>query len=195
MSDKYKEDLRIVRTRAMLCKSFFELLETTPYEKISVIDICNNAMIHRATFYNHFDDKEHLLEYAIDEIKEELFNKTIKNEKYNSPKDMYMSLISQVIDFIEEYRSKILIIINNNSRDKVTGILQTSIKRSIKYLTSKNIYKAEFSLPANVVIEFLTGGITNLGLSWLVAENPCSKEELLHYFNILLNEKIYIKNN
>lgn len=193
MSDEYKEDLRIIRTRKMLCKSLFELLETTPYEKISVIDICEHAMVHRATFYNHFEDKEHLLEYAIDEIKEELFNKTIETEKYSSPKSMYMSLISKVTDFIEENKAKILIIINNNSRDKITGLLQTAIKRSISYLTSKNVYKAEFTLPAKVVVEFLTGGITNLGLSWLLSDKPCSKEELLHYFDILLSEELYLK--
>lgn len=193
MKDEYREDLRIVRTRTLLSKSLFELLEKHPYEKISVIDICNNAMVHRATFYNHFEDKEHLLEYSIDEIKEELFNKTIENEKYKTPKDMYMSLIREVIDYVIQNKNKLLLMINNNNKDKLTGLLLTTIKRSIGYLTSKNEYKTQFSLPNQAVIDFVTGGVTNLGLSWLLAEKPCSKEELLDYFDILLNEKIYLK--
>ena len=62
MKEEYKEDLRIVRTRKLLSTALFDLLESTPYEKISVMDICEKAMVHRATFYNHFEDKEHLLE-------------------------------------------------------------------------------------------------------------------------------------
>ena len=192
--DDYKEDLRIVRTRVLLSKALFELLETTPFEKISVMDICEKAMVHRATFYNHFTDKEDLLEYSIDEIKESLFNATVKKETYTTSKEMYMSLISKVIDFVDENRKQFLLILNINSFEKITGLLLTTIKRSIRYLTSKNQYKESYALPTNVVIDFLSGGITNLGLNWLQASNPCSKEELLGYFDILLNEKVYIKN-
>lgn len=191
--DDYKEDLRIVRTRVLLSKALFELLETTPFEKISVMDICEKAMVHRATFYNHFTDKEDLLEYSIDEIKESLFNATVKKETYTTSKEMYMSLISKVIDFVDENRKQFLLILNINSFEKITGLLLTTIKRSIRYLTSKNQYKETYTLPTNVVIDFLSGGITNLGLNWLQSSNPCSKAELLGYFDILLDERIYIK--
>ena len=60
MQEELKEDLRVVRTRKLLCKALFELLEEVPFDKISVTDICDKAMVHRATFYNHFESKEHL---------------------------------------------------------------------------------------------------------------------------------------
>lgn len=192
MSNEYKEDLRIIRTRNLLCKAFYELLEETPYEKISVIDICNKAMVHRATFYNHFEDKEHLLQFAIDEIQEELFNKAIINEKYSNPKEMYMTLIEQVIDYVEANRQQFLLIIKNNNREKILGLLLSTIERSIKYLTSKNEYKMNYSVPTNILVDFLSGGITNLGLRWLET-NYCSKHDLINYFDIFLNEKIYLK--
>ncbi|HBP43531.1 MAG TPA: hypothetical protein DD621_02470 [Clostridiales bacterium] len=188
-----KEDLRVVRTRLLLSKALYELLETTPFEKISVMDICNKAMVHRATFYNHFYDKEDLLEFSIDQVKESLFKATIEKEKYNSPKEMYMSLISAVIDFVDANKKQFLIMLNINNYNSVTGLLLTTIKRSLRYLTSKNEYKENYTLPVNVIIDFISGGATNLGLNWLRSSNPCSKEELLSYFDILLNDKIYIK--
>lgn len=188
-----KEDLRVVRTRYLLCKALFELLETTPFEKISVIDICSKAMVHRATFYNHFEDKEHLLEYSIDEIKEELFSASIENENFNSPKDMYMTLIDNVICFVNKNRDKLLLILKQNSFEKAFGLMLTTIKRSLLYLTSKNKEKENLTLPLNVLIDFFSAGITNIGLNWLQSPNPCSKEELLKYFNILLCDKIYLK--
>lgn len=188
-----KEDLRIVRTRKLLSTALFDLLESTPYEKISVMDICKKAMVHRATFYNHFEDKEHLLEYTIDSIKEELFTATIEKENYSSPKEMYMTLIASVLDFVTEHKDKLSLILKQNSSEKANELMLTTIKRSIQYLTSKNQYKAEYSVPINVLTDFLAGGITNLGLNWLQSSKPYTKEELLQYFNILLDDKVYLK--
>lgn len=193
MKNSYKEDLRIIRTRTLLCKAFFDLLEVVPYEKITVIDICNKAMVHRATFYNHFDDKENLLSFAIDQIQEDMFNATVEKEKHNTPKEMYMSLVLKVIDFVEENREKFLLIIKNNSRDKIMGLILNTLDRSIRYLTSKNQYKEKFKLPPDIIINFLAGGITNLGLSWLESTKTYDKSELINYFDILLSEKIYTK--
>ena len=188
-----KEDLRIVRTRKLLSTALFDLLESTPYEKISVMDICKKAMVHRATFYNHFEDKEHLLEYTIDSIKEELFTATIEKENYSSPKEMYMTLIASVLDFVTEHKDKLSLILKQNSSEKANELMLTTIKRSIQYLTSKNQCKAEYSVPINVLTDFLAGGITNLGLNWLQSSKPYTKEELLQYFNILLDDKLYLK--
>ena len=60
-----KEDLRAVRTRKMLSKALFEMLTEQPIEKINVNDICDRAMVHRTTFYKHFESKFHLLTFAI----------------------------------------------------------------------------------------------------------------------------------
>ena len=193
MKEEYKEDLRIVRTRKLLSTALFDLLESTPYEKISVMDICKKAMVHRATFYNHFEDKEHLLEYTIDSIKEELFTATIEKENYSFPKEMYMTLIASVLDFVTEHKDKLSLILKQNSSEKANELILTTIKRSIQYLTSKNQYKAEYSVPINVLTDFLAGGITNLGLNWLQSSKPYTKEELLQYFNILLNDNVYLK--
>ena len=193
MKEEYKENLRIVRTRKLLSTALFDLLESTPYEKISVMDICKKAMVHRATFYNHFEDKEHLLEYTIDSIKEELFTATIEKENYFSPKEMYMTLIASVLDFVTEHKDKLSLILKQNSSEKANELMLTTIKRSIQYLTSKNQYKAEYSVPINVLTDFLAGGITNLGLNWLQSSKPYTKEELLQYFNILLDDKVYLK--
>lgn len=193
MKEDYKEDLRIIRTRKLLTKALFDLLENMPFEKISVMDICEKAMVHRATFYNHFESKEHLLEFALEELKEELFASTVEKENYPSVKEMSMSLIGKVIDFVDENRDKILLILRHNSFENATEIFVSTTKRSISYLLSKNEYKEEYLIPKDILIDFFIGGITNIGLNWLLSPNPCSKEELYHYFDILLNEKMYVK--
>lgn len=63
----------------------------------------------------------------------------------------------------------------------------------MQYLTSKNEYKINFTLPNNIIIDFLSGGITNLILSQIESPDPYKKEELLKYLNVLLDERIYLK--
>ncbi|MBU7314116.1 TetR/AcrR family transcriptional regulator [Paenibacillus sp. SM 69] len=40
------------------------------FSKITVDQICEKAMVHRSTFYKHFDDKFRLLEYGLNQLME-----------------------------------------------------------------------------------------------------------------------------
>lgn len=80
-----KEDLRIVRTRKLLSNTLLDMMEEESIEKISVIDLCNKAMVNRATFYAHFEDKYHLLTFALEELKDDLYKKFTKDTKFTTP--------------------------------------------------------------------------------------------------------------
>lgn len=64
-------DLRKKRTLKLVSTSLVELLREKPYEYISVSEICEGAMVRRATFYRHFSNKNELLAYVISEKREE----------------------------------------------------------------------------------------------------------------------------
>lgn len=180
-----REDLRVVRTKKLLTNALIGMLEEKPFDKVTVNDICETAMVHRATFYNHFKDKIDLLYYVFDGIQEDLFNKSIENCSYTCARDMYLTVISKTIDFMVENKKAILLILENCTPDMYT-IINTTIKRSLKYIISKNKHESAFPIPVDVVVGFYTGGIAIVGLEWLQSKNQCSKEELLHYFDVLL---------
>ena len=52
-----KEDLRKRRSKQHLSEALIALMEERPFREISVVDICERAMVHRTTFYAHFEDK------------------------------------------------------------------------------------------------------------------------------------------
>ncbi|MEM8857792.1 MAG: TetR/AcrR family transcriptional regulator [Chloroflexota bacterium] len=62
MPKNQKQDPRVIRTRRDLIRSMCDLLKEKRYNKITVRDITDRAMINRATFYAHFEDKYKLLE-------------------------------------------------------------------------------------------------------------------------------------
>lgn len=190
--EQEKEDLRIKRTRKLLCMSLMDLMQTKSFEKLSVNDICEKAMVHRATFYNHFNDKNDLLNYALDDLQEELFEKSIEKETYSSQKEMFMALVECVINFMTENRQKLRLIFNNSS-EKMSSLVSTTIKRSIGYLISKNKYKQEYLLPIDIIVNLFTGGITMIGIDWLESSNPYTKIEMMKFFDVLLYEDIFVK--
>ena len=59
-------DLRVLRTRKMITQAFFSLLRNKKFEKISIQEIADAAMINRATFYAHYADKQDLYDSLID---------------------------------------------------------------------------------------------------------------------------------
>ncbi|KKB33087.1 transcriptional regulator, TetR family [Bacillus thermotolerans] len=52
-----KTDPRILRTRKLIMDSFIDLSEKKEFKDITVKDITTEAMINRATFYYHVQDK------------------------------------------------------------------------------------------------------------------------------------------
>lgn len=56
-----KIDPRVLRTRKLIMDSFINLSEQKDFTDITIKDITTEAMINRATFYYHFEDKYDLL--------------------------------------------------------------------------------------------------------------------------------------
>lgn len=61
-------DLRIQKTYHLLHKAFTGLMEDKGFEAITVGQLCENAMIRRATFYKHFADKYEYFSFYMKEI-------------------------------------------------------------------------------------------------------------------------------
>ena len=66
------EDRRITRSKRAMRAALIQLIEEKGIEAITVNDLCTAADLNRGTFYNHFRDKDHLLESFEDEIMADL---------------------------------------------------------------------------------------------------------------------------
>ena len=65
-------DLRVRRTRLHLRDALMDLMQEQPYETISVAEITERAMVNRATFYRHYEDKSDLFDRGMSEMLEEV---------------------------------------------------------------------------------------------------------------------------
>lgn len=157
-----KEDLRIVRTRKLLSNTLLDMMEEESIEKISVIDLCNKAMVNRATFYAHFEDKYHLLTFALEELKDDLYKKFTKDTKFTTPTETLNSMIMMAVDFFFDKHNHIANIIRFNRNGKVISTIQDSIAHSIKYQLSKYKDTYEIKMPLQILSTFVAGGRVNI---------------------------------
>ncbi len=184
-------DLRIRRTKKLLLDSLMQLLQEHAFEKIGVNDICERAMVHRATFYNHFDDKYDLFNYALSQLEDEMYLSTIEKGSYTSSVEMYCSILRSVFDFIEQNKLKFKLIIDNNS-SKLIFLISTTVKRSITYLIKQNELNQEFVVPLNIIIDFFMGGVTFLCLDWIQSD-LYSKEEIIKFLEVFIQNEEFLK--
>src|SRR5262245_18884267 len=66
------QDLRVVRTRKMLRDAMIAIAIQKGFSSMTVNDIVELAMVNRATFYRHYQDKYDLVESYLDELYSEL---------------------------------------------------------------------------------------------------------------------------
>jgi AcrR family transcriptional regulator len=66
------ENLRIRRTRKLLRDALIELIEERGFDRLTVSEVTERAMVSRAAFYRNYDDKFHLVEQIFDEAMAEL---------------------------------------------------------------------------------------------------------------------------
>ena len=57
-----KTDLRVVKALAQIDRALLECLEQMPLQKLTVDQLCQQAMINRSTFYKYYQDKYDLMD-------------------------------------------------------------------------------------------------------------------------------------
>ena len=181
-------DLRTKRTYKLLQNSLFMLLEKKPFDEIKVNDICDLAMIHRTTFYTHFQDKYDLLEYCISEVEKEITG-NLKPNTYSTLEEFYTNMIMNVLDYTDANRKFFRSILKKNEN---TGFIKILSHTCISYM--KEMLKKEEEnglthlIPLEIIVEFYTGAVINTINWWIKSNSKLSKEDLCNYIMKLIFE-------
>lgn len=176
------------RTDKQIINAFIKLLNERPIDKINVIDICEEAMIRRATFYNHFESKEQVFYAIIDDIENDLYLSIIENEQNYTLQEMLEIMAIKTVDFMIDNKERITVAINNIRNKTYETIIVESINKSIRYLINKNKDRVNINFPIEIASRFFSGGFTSLAIWWLTTDNNCTKEDLLTMVNSLLKK-------
>ena len=177
-------DLRQQRTRKQLMTALLSWMEERPFREISVVDICRRAMVHRTTFYAHFDGKQDLLRYCITQLQRSLEEACCAKQSFSTPHAFYMAMAEQVLKFMRThqklYRTGVA---GCNGIDLqlleelLAGVLEQQLRED--GLRSSQLFP-------QVAAHFYAGAILSLTRWWLDQDMPLPEEALLHHLDCLI---------
>ena len=174
------------RTLKILTLALTQLLQVKPFEKISVIDICEKALVPRATFYNYFEDKYDLLEYCWDILKSKVRLYDFKDLKTDH---RIYEVFGRIYDFFEQRQERLFRILVHNSLE---GELYTSFKQYVKVQILEIMDTIDFSdhngLPNRLWAEHYCNTILLVLEHSFLKEQRIDKETAVSYLRILLQK-------
>lgn len=178
-------DLRKRRSIQLLWKAFFDLMtvEKIRFSKITVDQICEKAMVHRSTFYKHFDDKFRLLEYGLNELMEQYWEIPLEKRILNP---FFWSN-----DFFEGSES-FKLVSSQQSDELFFDCMKTYSMRLLKKDALTFIQHSKtIDIPRDLLAEFHVAAMVTLSTWWHKNPNLADLAQIDQYFQRLVNENIF----
>ena len=185
-----KTDIRVKRTYEVLTNALFTLMKQKSFDDLSVLEICEAASVHRATFYKHFVDKYDFLNACINmKLSALVFDEIEKPYSPHTLKANCMLMIERVYKFIELNRDIFVCICKDNCSLAFNNTLSDAISNFIaEQIRTMPDLKERLGNEVFMVSNFYAGAVVGLVKWWIKDENPCSVKKLLDYSEFHINE-------
>lgn len=177
-----QSDLRVRRTHKLLWEALMSELSLRSFEEITVKDICERAMVHRTTFYKHYEDKYALLEQGMRQMYNDLLaekmHQPLNTFSIDHPPPYFIRLFEHAAQHQQFYR---LMLCGDGG-----GRFQNLIKRYIVEVISTNVHSSHsanqpVSVPFAIHAHFIAGAALSLMAWWLENDMPFSPHQMAQY--------------
>ncbi|SMC26000.1 transcriptional regulator, TetR family [Clostridium acidisoli DSM 12555] len=137
-----ENDLRVIKTKKNIEESFIYLLRQKDFNKITVQDILDRALINRSTFYKHYTDKYQLAETLCNEVFDSLIAGVKNRFECVNVEDALM-VIKPLYRILSAKREEILALYTINTDtihlyDDMSGFLKRSFYDQYKTKNKKS---------------------------------------------------------
>ena len=183
-------DLRVQRTYKLLKEALVRLLEKKPFDQITVQEICEEAMVRRTTFYQHFEDKHDFLNWFIHDKQQEFMARSAPDVSFQelNLKDYCASIVRKMLKYLSENRQVVDVLLHSGVQGRS---LQDAFSRSCveeltqiidRYAHEKGLAP---SVPTAFLAEFYVGGIISAARWWFVDGTRYSEEEMVRCIRVV----------
>lgn len=180
-----KTDLRIIRTKKSIKRAFLDLMKKKNYNKITIQDIADEAMINRNTFYLHYLDKDDLLDQLTSECLSKLRESMNSNSNIDKIDDLsyddFYELVKIVFNTIEQDIDFYKVILRDYSIPylsiKFTNVIKEHMREGLdKCSTFEN---EERNIEHRIVyVEYMAAGLIGIIRFWVNNRHKYSIEEV-----------------
>ena len=181
-------DLRIQKTHKALIQAFLKLLEEKRFENITVNEICDLAMVRRATFYKHFGDKYEFFTFMVQYIQQEFQNRTAKAIHDDNSIDPYVAIVQNTLDFLDANDTLVCSVMESNVYPILLNIVSEQIVRDVKQMFRDDENSGvELLLSPDLMAQAYTGALINIARWWVKHKDRASKEDIIMQITKLIS--------
>jgi len=181
-----KTDRRVLRTRQSIRNALIELMLEKPYEKITIQEIINRANVGRATFYNHYQDKDDLLLRGVAELAQHQTeaDSAQETEKLTAKPPPLNTIETAGMFRHSQQNKRINQVLFKQNRENVIAqeIFAVLFARVEEQLVQLKEPMFDPSVPLPILAHFISGGLWSL-INWCHENDfPYTPEEMDEYF-------------
>ncbi len=180
-------DLRVRRTHKLLWEALMAELSERAFEEITVKDICERAMVHRTTFYKHYEDKYALLEQGI----RRMYDALVTDEEHQplsafsveQPPTYFVRLFEHAAQHQRFY--KLMLCGEDGARFqrlvKAYIVEVVSVRAAQTHGAGLSPATQESAAPVVMHAQFVAGATLSLLTWWLEHDMPLSPHQMAQY--------------
>ena len=185
-----KMDVRVRKTYLLLGEALSELLKEKSFEDLTVLEICEQAGIHRATFYKHFVDKyDFLNKYLTVSIDEMSFGKL---EPSFTP-DAYRRNVNRVISNVMAYVSANSDLLRTLHSEHYSSVFFDILSNAVcafmlERLSGNEKIRSALGNQLPMIANYYAGAAVSLIKWWSKGEDTCTVQEFLEFVQPRIRE-------
>ena len=185
-----KVDIRVKRTYNQLFSALIKLLGEKSFDDLTVLEICDKAGVHRATFYKHFVDKYDFLNTCFNiSLSNLTFDKIAESYTPETMKKSCMRMILKVLNFVEENQKVIVSL----STDRNSASFNTALNDAIAIFIEERINTVrpeneKLSKTVPLLANYYAGAIVGIIKWWATNQSSYSKQDFLDFAEIKIND-------
>jgi AcrR family transcriptional regulator len=175
-------DLRVRRTHKLLWEALMAELSERAFEEITVTDICERAMVHRTTFYKHYEDKYALLEQGMRQMYDALVaeGEHLPPSAFSvdDPPPYFIRLFEHVAHHQHFYKLMLC--------GEGIGRFQKLVKEYVAEVASAKMHEwtpahQHFAFPLAMQVQCFAGAVLSLLAWWLENDMPLSPRMMAQF--------------
>lgn len=165
------KDRRIERTRRALTVALLELMSERGWDEVDVLSLCERADVGRSTFYQHFPNKEALLQASFAGLKAGLLERAAVGGGRARPLAFLPALLAHVHESQDLFRALLVRRSGHYVQDRFRDVL-------VELFLAAEPATGARAWPVAARARFLSGALFELLVWWLGANRPHRPDEI-----------------
>lgn len=176
------QDLRVIRTRKMLREAMITLAIQKGFAVVTVNDIVELAMVNRATFYRHYQDKYDLVESYLDELYTELNAPPGAAAGPGEPNPRLVKLFEHIRDNAPFYRAMLGPHGYSGFGERIRRLTEATLHARWQ---ASPLAEGRRQMPSSMVLSYLSHASYGALVWWLEGEMSYSPEQMARWLHRL----------